>query len=167
MFGKSTQNRKAKGFLRQTLLLLPNFVKLLYRLLGDSRVPLAEKTLLLGVIAYVISPLDFIPDVIPFVGQVDDIYLVSLSLLRLLSRTSSEVLNSHWDGPGDVAVVVEKVATAARYVLPKRVQRVLLGKMTIAPNVKGGILTSPGIRESSPEAENQPIKQAAGQADGQ
>ena len=54
---------------------LPNMVKLLGKLLTDSRVPKTEKFLVVGAIAYVIMPLDFIPDMIPFAGQVDDVYL--------------------------------------------------------------------------------------------
>ena len=137
----------ARGFLKEALLLLPNLVKLLYRLLLDSRVPLTEKTLVVGVIAYAVSPLDFIPDVIPFIGQVDDLYLVALMLLRLLSRTEDAVLIEHWDGRGDLARVVERIEKAARYVLPRRVQSILLGRVEIAPRVKGGLLSSPAAPE--------------------
>src|SRR5262245_36444599 len=73
--------RAARSFLKEALLLIPNFLKLLVRLFKDKRVPLAEKAFLIGAVVYVISPLDFIPDVIPFVGQVDDLYLVALTLL--------------------------------------------------------------------------------------
>lgn len=140
-------------------MLFPNFIKLLYRLIGDSRVPLAEKALLIGSVAYVISPLDLIPDFIPFVGEIDDLYLVALVVLRLMTRTRSEVINSHWDGPGDLAQVVEKIAKAARYVLPKGVQRVILGKVVIAPGVSGGLVTSPGLPAESFEETKVP-KQA-------
>jgi uncharacterized membrane protein YkvA (DUF1232 family) len=58
------------------LMFLPNMVVLLGRMLKDVRVPTAEKALFLAAIVYVISPLDFIPDVFPFIGQVDDIYVI-------------------------------------------------------------------------------------------
>lgn len=128
-------------------MLIPNFLKLLYRLFKDRRVPLAEKALLVGVIIYVISPLDFIPDVIPFIGQVDDLYLIALAVLRLLSRTSDEVLSQHWDGAGNLIALVEKIERAARYVLPKKVQRILLGRVEIAPQIEGGLLASPAAPE--------------------
>lgn len=134
-----------RGMVRELLNLLPNLVKLLYRLIRDGRVPTAEKALLIGTVTYVITPLDLLPDVIPFVGQVDDLYLVSLVLLRLLSRTESVVLNEHWDGPGNLAHIVDRIATVARYVLPKRVSKVLLGRVVVAPKVGGGLLVSPGV----------------------
>lgn len=124
-------------------MLIPNFLKLLYRLFKDHRAPLAEKALLAGTIVYIISPLDFIPDVVPFIGQVDDLYLVALVVVRLLARTNSDVLREHWDGGGDLASLVRGIERAARYVLPRTVQRILLGRVEIAPQVKGGLLASP------------------------
>ncbi|MFM8394771.1 MAG: YkvA family protein [Acidobacteriota bacterium] len=147
--GKKRREEK-RSSVRELLMLLPNLLKLLYRLIRDSRVPTAEKALLVGTVTYVITPLDLLPDVIPFVGQVDDLYLVSLVLLRLLSRTESDVLNEHWDGPGDLAHLVDRIATVARYVLPKRVSKVLLGRVVVAPKVGGGLFVSPGV-PASPE----------------
>jgi len=137
------ERKQARGVLKNALALIPNFLKLLYRLIKDPRAPLAEKALLLGTIVYVVSPLDFLPDVIPFIGQVDDLYLVALVVLRLLSRTDGEVLREHWDGGGDLGALVEGIERAARYVLPKRVRRILLGRAEIAPQIKGGLLASP------------------------
>jgi uncharacterized membrane protein YkvA (DUF1232 family) len=131
------------GVLREAVTLIPNFLKLLYRLFKDSRAPLAEKALLAGTIIYVVSPLDFIPDLIPFIGQVDDLYLIALVVLRLLSRTNDEVLREHWDGGGDLAALVGGIERAARYILPRRIRQILLGRVEIAPQVKGGLLASP------------------------
>jgi uncharacterized membrane protein YkvA (DUF1232 family) len=137
------ERKQARGVLKNALALIPNFLKLLYRLIKDPRAPLAEKALLLGTIVYVISPLDLLPDVIPFIGQVDDLYLVALVVLRLLSRTNGEVLREHWDGGGDLGALVMGIERAARYVLPKKVRRILLGRAEIAPQIKGGLLASP------------------------
>ena len=137
------ERKQARGVLKNALALIPNFLKLLYRLIKDPRAPLAEKALLLGTIVYVVSPLDFLPDVIPFIGQVDDLYLVALVVLRLLSRTDGEVLREHWDGGGDLGALVGGIEQAARYVLPKRVRQILLGRAEIAPQIKGGFLASP------------------------
>jgi uncharacterized membrane protein YkvA (DUF1232 family) len=137
------ERHRARGVLKGALMLIPNFLKLLYRLFKDSRAPLAEKALLAGTIVYIISPLDFIPDLVPFIGQVDDLYLAALVVLRLLARTNSDVLREHWDGGGDLASLVSGIESAARYVLPKTVQRILLGHVEIAPQVKGGLLASP------------------------
>ena len=122
-----------KGRMRSFLMFLPNMVKLLGRLLTDSRVPTAEKALFVGAIIYVISPIDFIPDVFPFIGQVDDIYLVVLTLIRLINRTSEGVVREHWSGGGDIVALIDSVVSIAPSFLPKRVRRVLETRVELAP----------------------------------
>ncbi len=78
-------------------------------------------------------PLDFIPDVFPFIGQVDDLYLVALTLLRLLNRTDEGVLRQHWVGGGDIVKLADSIAGIAPMLLPKRVTRILSSKVELAP----------------------------------
>ena len=54
--------------------------RLALRLLRDSRTPLMPKLILGGAILYLLSPLDFVPDFIPVVGQLDDIAVLMLGL---------------------------------------------------------------------------------------
>ncbi len=147
-----TNRKEAKGFLKGVIMLIPNFLKLLYKLFKDSRVPMAEKAMLVGAIAYVVSPLDLLPDVIPFIGQVDDLYLIGLVVLRLLARTDDAVIQEHWDGRGDLASLVNKIVRAAQYILPKKMQRILLGRVDIAPKIKGGLMSSPAAVEDIDDA---------------
>ncbi len=109
-------------------------------MMKDPRVPTAEKALFLGAIVYVISPIDLIPDVLPFIGQVDDLYVVALCLLRLINRTDASVVGEHWHGGGDIASLAETIASLAPKFLPKRVTRVLTSRVELAP--AGKILRS-------------------------
>lgn len=135
---KITRREKGelKGRMGNFLAFLPNMVKLLGRLLKDARVPAAEKALFLAAIVYVISPLDFIPDVFPFIGQVDDIYVVALTLLRLVGRTDAAVVRQHWSGGGDIVSLSDSIAKIAPMLLPKRVSRMLSSKVELAPAAK-------------------------------
>lgn len=133
--GQKLKKREAKGRMKNLLLFLPNMFTLLGRLIKDSRVPFAEKTLFAAAIVYVIMPLDFIPDVIPFVGQIDDVYLVALTLLRLINRTDETVIREHWKGGGDIVSLANSAASLAPMLLPKRVSRVLSSKVEFAPNI--------------------------------
>jgi uncharacterized membrane protein YkvA (DUF1232 family) len=90
--------------------------------------------------------------VIPFIGQVDDLYLIALVVLRLLARTDDDILHEHWDGRGDLASLVNKIVRAAQYVLPKAMQRILLGRVDIAPKIKGGLISSPASVEDIDDA---------------
>jgi uncharacterized membrane protein YkvA (DUF1232 family) len=60
--------------------------RLLWRALKHPRSPrwLMPATLLL--VAYVLSPVDFVPDFIPLLGVVDDLVLVSLVVRFMLAR---------------------------------------------------------------------------------
>src|SRR5690349_12748670 len=102
---EKVSRKESRGRMANFLMFLPNMVKLLGRLLKDARVPKAEKALFVAAIVYVISPIDFIPDVFPFIGQVDDIYVVALSLLRLINRTDDGVVRQLWSGGGDIVAL--------------------------------------------------------------
>ena len=123
--------KEAKGRMRNFMMFLPNMVLLLGRLLKDGRVPTAEKALFLAAIVYVISPLDFIPDVFPFIGQVDDIYVVALTLLRLVNRSDATVVRQHWAGGGDIVSLADSIAGIAPMLLPKRITRVLSSRVEL------------------------------------
>lgn len=130
---KRREKSELKGRMRSFLMFLPNMVMLLGRLLKDARVPTAEKALFLAAIVYVISPLDLIPDVFPFIGQIDDIYVVALTLLRLVNRTDESIIRRHWTGGGDIVSLANSIANIAPKLLPKRIARVLTSSVELAP----------------------------------
>ena len=118
-----------KGRMKNFLMFLPNMVRLCGGLLMDARVPLTEKALFGAAIVYAISPIDIIPDIFPFIGQVDDIYLIALTLLRLLNYTEEQVVRDHWKGGGDIIPLASSVAQLAPKILPQRVSRVLSSRV--------------------------------------
>ena len=128
---KSRDKLEFRGRMRSFLMFLPNMVLLLGRMMKDSRVPLAEKALFAAAIVYVISPLDLIPDFFPFIGQIDDIYVVVLVLLRLLNRTDETVVREHWSGGGDIVALANSIASIAPKFLPKRISRVLESRVEL------------------------------------
>jgi len=130
---KRREKSELKGRMGSFLMFLPNMVMLLGRLLKDARVPTAEKALFLAAIVYVISPLDLIPDIFPFIGQVDDLYVVALTLLRLVNRTDETVVRQHWSGGGDIVALSDSIANIAPKLLPKRISRVLTTRVELAP----------------------------------
>lgn len=126
---KRKEKSALRGRMNSFISFLPNMVKLLYGLLKDVRVPTAEKALFLAAIVYVISPIDLIPDFFPFIGQVDDIYVVALTLLRLVNRSDASVVREHWSGGGDIVALADTIAGIAPRFLPKRISRILSSKV--------------------------------------
>ena len=144
---KRSEKREARGRMSNFLMFLPNMVRLLGRLLKDARVPTAEKALFVGAIVYFVMPVDLIPDIFPFIGQVDDIYVIALTLLRLVNRTDTSVVREHWAGGGDIVALADSIAGIAPMLLPRRVSRVLSSKVELAP--AGQILKSVTNREGA------------------
>ena len=122
--------------MKNLLLFIPNLLLLCARLMVDPRVPVTERVLVGGAIVYALIPFDFIPDMLPFVGQVDDAYLISLTLLRLMTVTDPRVVRQHWRGGGDVVELVGAMALVAGKLLPKRIRRVLTAQVEIKPSME-------------------------------
>lgn len=47
-----------------------------------------------AIVLYVVSPLDLVPDFLPFVGVVDDLVVVPLAIRWLLRRLPAQVANA-------------------------------------------------------------------------
>jgi uncharacterized membrane protein YkvA (DUF1232 family) len=103
-----------------------NIAKLLMRLIRDPRVPQRNKVLAGGIAAYLVLPMDFIPDWIPGIGQLDDMVMLALAVDLLVNNVPNEVVAEHWDGdPGMLEMVRGITATVTTFV-PDRVRDVLL-----------------------------------------
>lgn len=126
---KATARQKMK----EAVMLIPNYLKLLYRLVRDKRVMAMEKAVLLGTVAYILSPFDFLPDMIPFVGQLDDVLLAALVLQRFMNSVDRHVLYEYWDGDMDLLDNIEQVLAYARYFLPSGVYERIVRKSRETP----------------------------------
>lgn len=101
---------------------IPAFVKLLGRLARDPRVSKVDKAIVLTTIGYIVMPADFIPDFIPFLGQIDDIYLLALALDRLLNNAGIDLLLEHWDGDvGSLETAIAALDKAGSF-LPQQIR---------------------------------------------
>ncbi len=81
---------------------LPDFARLLWRTVRDERVPTWVRAGLIGVAAYLVLPIDIVPDWIPFAGQLDDVLVLTVGVRTLLRRVPDEVLLAHWEGDPQV-----------------------------------------------------------------
>ena len=104
---------------------LPNFLRLIGGLLTDVRVSTTDKLLVAGAIGYVFLPMDLVPDFIPFIGEIDDVFLLVLALQRLIANADRAVVLEHWMGdPRQLrSLDLERVLVAAAFFLPRRVRR--------------------------------------------
>ena len=102
----------------QTVLELARFVadtgRLLWRVTRDPRVPWMAKVVAGGAVAYVASPIDLIPDVIPGIGQLDDLFLLVRALRYLAGSAGYDVLHDLWPGSEDGFALLLVVAGIER-----------------------------------------------------
>jgi uncharacterized membrane protein YkvA (DUF1232 family) len=69
--------------------------RLAFRLVREPRVPLLVKAMPFLAIVYVISPLDFIPDVLPVLGEIDDLVIVLTALQVFLRLCPADAVQFH------------------------------------------------------------------------
>lgn len=84
-FGKLKKYAKAigKGLVEQALTL--------YYVMKKPEVPMKYKTLILGALGYLISPIDFIPDIVPVLGYTDDLAAVAFALMQIQDYVDDDI----------------------------------------------------------------------------
>jgi uncharacterized membrane protein YkvA (DUF1232 family) len=103
VLGRRGDARALAGF-------VPDCVVLVRRLLGDPRIPRRRKLLLGLLAAYLVSPIDLVPDFIPVAGQLDDGLVVAAVLGAILRSGSDDLLREHWPGPERSLDLVRRLA---------------------------------------------------------
>jgi uncharacterized membrane protein YkvA (DUF1232 family) len=107
---------------------VPNLAKLVARLARDERVPARNKATLVVVGAYLVSPVDLVPAIVPGFGQLDDLVIAVLALDQLLNDVPAEVVREHWDGSDDVLELIQETLRLVTGFLPARVRRLFSGR---------------------------------------
>ncbi|HEY0506743.1 MAG TPA: DUF1232 domain-containing protein [Blastococcus sp.] len=98
---------------REALRLLPDLLRLVRRLAADRSLPLGVRVRLWLLLAYLLSPVDLVPDVVPVLGYADDVVVVALALRSVVRRAGADVLHRSWPGgPAGLAVVLRLAGLA-------------------------------------------------------
>lgn len=95
---------------RVLTMMLPNLVRLFRGLLTDERVPRKSKWLLLLALAWLVSPIDILPEFIPVLGPLDDVVVAVLVLRHLVNRAGPQVVRDHWQGSDTALSVILRLA---------------------------------------------------------
>jgi uncharacterized membrane protein YkvA (DUF1232 family) len=69
--------------------------RLLFRLMLDRRVRVAVKLVPLAAVAYLVSPFDVVPDIIPGFGQIDDVLVIVIAVALFLVLAPRDVVAEH------------------------------------------------------------------------
>lgn len=100
------------------LMFAPDLFHLLCKLSIDKDVPAVEKAKLVGAIAYFVSPVDLIPEVLSGpLGYVDDIALAAYVLNSLVNNIDEEIVKRHWVGDENVLNLIQQILSVAETML--------------------------------------------------
>lgn len=108
------------------LLAVPDLFVMMVRLVRDPRVPAKSKILVGAVIAYFLSPLDVIPDLLGGLGLVDDLAIALYAIEEMRSAVPAAVLEEAWPGEGKVLETAAEGLRTVTEVLPGRTKSALL-----------------------------------------
>ena len=98
--------------LAELVRVVPDVVRLARGLLADRTVPLSVKAALIGLMAWLISPIDLIPEFIPVLGPLDDVVVAILVLRFVRRRIGDDELAGRWPGTPDGYALLARVVGA-------------------------------------------------------
>jgi uncharacterized membrane protein YkvA (DUF1232 family) len=83
---------------RELVRIVPDLLRLARSLATDPDVPLGVRLALWGLVAWLLSPIDLIPEFVPIIGPLDDAVVAVLVLRYVRRRLGHEALQRRWTG---------------------------------------------------------------------
>jgi len=91
-------HRPSRALAGPALRLIPDLVRLVRGLLADGSTPMSVRFALVGLLAYLVSPIDLIPDFVPIIGSADDLIVTAVVLRWAGRRVGLDELRAKWTG---------------------------------------------------------------------
>jgi uncharacterized membrane protein YkvA (DUF1232 family) len=91
------------------LRLVPDVIRLVRRLLADPATPRSVRLALGGLLLWLVSPLDLLPEFLPVVGALDDIVIAGFVLRWCARRLGRERLRAAWPGTDEGFALLARV----------------------------------------------------------
>jgi uncharacterized membrane protein YkvA (DUF1232 family) len=95
--------------IRELVRLVPNLVRMLRAIGGDRTTPPDVRLVLLGLLAWIVSPVDLIPEFIPVLGPIDDVVVAIVALRYVRRRVGVAAMRDRWPGTDDGFVLLGSV----------------------------------------------------------
>ena len=86
---------------REIVKVVPDVLRLLRTLLADRTTPLDVRLVLVGLLAWILSPIDLIPEFIPVLGPLDDVVVAVVAMRYVRRRLGVDALRVRWPGTPD------------------------------------------------------------------
>jgi uncharacterized membrane protein YkvA (DUF1232 family) len=87
--------------IRELVGLIPDVLRLLRSVIGDRSAPADVRLVLIGLLAWILSPIDLIPEFIPVLGPLDDVVVAVVAMRYVRRRVGVADLRARWTGTDD------------------------------------------------------------------
>lgn len=94
---------------RDLLRIIPDTVRLIRGLIADRSAPLSVRVVLVGLLVWIISPIDLIPEFIPVFGPLDDVVVAIVAMRYVRRRLGTSELRRRWPGSDDGFALLTRV----------------------------------------------------------
>jgi hypothetical protein len=84
--------------IRELLGVIPDVIRLVRSLIVDRSAPLDVRLVLVGLLAWIVSPIDLIPEFIPVLGPLDDVVVAVVAMRDVRRRIGVAELRRRWVG---------------------------------------------------------------------
>jgi uncharacterized membrane protein YkvA (DUF1232 family) len=102
-------HRPSRDLVVGSLRMIPDLLRLVRALAADDATPRSARLALGGLLIYLVSPIDLVPDFLPGIGSLDDLIVAGLVLRWVGRRVGSAGLRSHWPGTPAGFEVLERL----------------------------------------------------------
>jgi uncharacterized membrane protein YkvA (DUF1232 family) len=95
--------------IREVVRIVPDVVRMLRSIVRDPASPLDVRFVLLGLLAWIVSPIDLIPEFIPVLGPMDDAVVAVVALRYVRRRVGVARMRARWPGTDDGFALLGRV----------------------------------------------------------
>src|SRR5690242_787553 len=101
---------------RELLRVVPDIGRLLRSIITDRAVPLDVRLVLVGLLVWIISPIDLIPEFLPGIGPLDDVIVAVVAMRYTRRRMGLDALRAAWRGSDDGFALLTRVIGTGEHV---------------------------------------------------
>lgn len=95
---------------REVVGVIPDVLRLFRSVIGDRSAPFDVRLVLVGLMAWILSPIDLIPEFIPVLGPLDDVVVAVVAMRYVRRRVGVADLRRRWVGsPEGFALLVRVI----------------------------------------------------------
>ena len=106
-------NRPTRALIGPALRLIPDLVRCVRSLLADPATPRSARFALAGLLVYLASPIDLVPDIMPVIGAFDDVVLAAIVLRWIVRRLGRDRIRAAWTGDPAGLALLERLVDRA------------------------------------------------------